>query len=211
MLTPKTLSRVLSFILALLVIAAIALGVLLLQARASVGEHQAAPTDAGAAAEATDVAVETTPQTEEAQPATVTSTKAAPAPAVTTTVTQEQSPSSNSGSNSDSSMPAGMNSRGWNDNAATSCGSGESLVYAGRGGGNWVTVCSTGSTLTYRGDVFDGVLSAEVDRSASNASAAHFSIPASPHTIVIHEDELNVYDGGTVVSGASFSETYLAD
>ncbi len=212
MLAPRTLTRVLSILIVILLLIGIVLGFLLFQARAGIDEHRAAATDSSETAASADLdPAEISPETAvENAPATPASTSAdsapssSPAPSPTSSASTANPPA-------DAPLPVGLSSNGWNDNAATSCGSGESLVFAGRGGGNWVTVCSSGGTLNYRGDVFDGVLSATVDQSASNPDAGYFSVPAAPHTIVINKSGLVVRDGSTTVSQAGFSESYLAN
>lgn len=216
MLTPRLLIRILSILIAILVLAGIVLGFLLFQAQAGTADHRAEATDSSAADVGTGIDPGATPEetTAEAAPDTPTLTTPATSEAPSPSSPQAPSPTSNTpdaAADAGDPMPVGLSSNGWSDNAATSCGSGESLVFAGRGGGNWVTICSSGGTLNYRGDVFDGVLSAAVDQAASNPGAGYFSVPAAPHTIVINESGLAVRDGSTTVSEAGFSESYLAN
>lgn len=193
MLTPRLASRLIIALIVLLAMVAAAFTAILLQARSSVSDNLAAPTRHTVEA-ALSSSSESAPQvTETRSQAPQTTTVAQPAPSTSAS----------------SSLPAGLTASGWSDNSTTRCAGGETLQYAGRGGGNWVTVCSSGSALTYRGNVFDGSLTRAVDVSQSSPSAGQFTVPADPSTIVINGSNLAVYQDGEVVSTAYFSETFI--
>lgn len=200
MLTPRLVSQLLTALIVLLALTAAFFTVMLLQARSGVADHQASPTRHTAEAAPASSAESAAQGSAQAQP----QTQAQPQVVQTATVTQPAPAPSAS-----SSLPAGLTASGWSDNSTTRCGGGETLRYAGRGGGNWVTVCSSGGSMTYRGNVFDGSLTRAVDAGDSNPGAGQFTVPADPSTIVIDGSNLYVYQGGDVVSNAYFSETYI--
>lgn len=94
---------------------------------------------------------------------------------------------------------AGVTGSGWADNPTVNCGAAEDLVYAGRGDSAWVTVCESGSgQLTYRSDIFDGNLTAEV--TAADPAAGQFTVEAAPSRIIVAGDVVRVYQDNSLVA-----------
>lgn len=126
---------------------------------------------------------------------------------------QNQSPQARPTPSSEPAVPAaaraaGVTSSGWADNASVDCAAGEDLIYAGRGNSAWVTVCESGSgQMTYRSDVFDGNLTANV--TAANPGVGQFIIDAAPSLIAVENDVLRVYQDGAMVSEEQLPSSWV--
>ena len=179
-------------ILATVVVILAAFAAYLIFGRGGGTETRAAETSATSAPPAVvETVVETVEETVTAAPATTapttTSSTTSPAPEV-----------------------AGLTARGWTASPVIRCGGGESVRYAARdGAGSYITVCSSGNSMTYRSDIFGGTLEMPVDAGASAPSQGYFSVPAGQHRIVIDGDRLEVREGSSVVNSADFAFFYV--
>lgn len=103
---------------------------------------------------------------------------------------------------------AGVTGSGWVDNPSVNCGANEDLVYAGRGDSAWVTVCeSDGGRLTYRSDIFDGSLTAEV--TAADLAVGRFTVDAAPSRIIVEGDVVRVYQDNNLVAEEPLPSSWL--
>lgn len=191
------LNRILGIIVALLAVAAVALGGLVFY-QSSIELSSYKPTGPASGEAVTSSADAPTgdadpDQSEEpAAPATVTKTESAP---------EQQD-------EAEKPAASGLDESGWNASASTRCGAGETLQFAGqRGGQDFVTLCEgSDGGLTYRGDVFGGQLQSTAVGDDTSISSQYASVAADPAVIVIDGEQLRVEQGGAVVNSLTFDE-----
>ena len=110
-----------------------------------------------------------------------------------------------------SNFPYGLGDKGWDDDLFTRCSDDEHLVAAGREGDDFITLCEYGGSdsLIYRANVGSGTLQRSTVQLIDAAGSVGFQIDASPATIFVYEDRLEVWDGGELVRTISFSSSWF--
>ena len=110
-----------------------------------------------------------------------------------------------------SNFPYGLGDKGWDDDLFTRCSDDEHLVAAGREGDDFITLCEYGGSgsLIYRANVGGGTLQRSTVQLIDAAGSVGFQIDASPATIFVYEDRLEVWDGGELVRTISFSSSWF--
>ena len=145
-------------------------------------------------------------QQSETQSSTATS-----APAETSTPPSSSAPAPTSTSSESTSMPAGLNPRGWKN--GVTCNASDDWVYAGSNGADYALICvaTPGGGLYYKGLFRGGEAEHDIaTQSGVGTTNAQFETLASGDTsIFIDGSELYVYgSGGEIVAQTSFGQVY---
>lgn len=203
--TAQVLTRLLAAVVVVLSLVAVVLGaVLYYQSSIELQAHRASGPAPGASGTGEEDPEEDDGAAEEDPSASAQETESAPpVRTVTEVVTPTPAPSENERREPDT---AGLTANGWSGNSATRCAAGETLVFAGRGGGDHATLCQSGGELIYRGDVFGGQLRRAADVDRTSISGRYAVIPADPATIVIDGSRLTVRQNGAEANSVNFTE-----